>query len=99
MIDRDDLRKKLLKEAALIAVLGFAGFVLLPICIYLVGDAVFGEYGNGGFFAFFSALQRSFRSGEPAVLFLLFSPYLLWQLVRIAVWGFRRLESPAPPDV
>lgn len=85
----DEIKNRLRKETALLAVLLFVGLVVLPLSIYLVGMAVFGEYGNGGFSSFFGALHREFRAGEPAVLFLLLSPYLLWQLMRLAIWGFR----------
>jgi hypothetical protein len=84
------LKKRLLKETALLAVLGFIGLAVLPLCIYFVGQAVFGEYGNGGFSGFFGELHRKLREGEPSVWFLLFSPYLLWQLLRLTLWASRQ---------
>ncbi|HET6630008.1 MAG TPA: hypothetical protein VFG91_09560 [Woeseiaceae bacterium] len=80
-----------MKETALLAILVFFGLAVLPLCIYLVGEAIFGEYGSGGFGSFFGALHRELREGEPAAWFLLLSPYLLWQLVRLTLWGFRQL--------
>ncbi len=85
------MKNRLLKETAILAVLVFLGLALLPLCIYLVGQAIFGEYGSGGFSGFFGALHRELREGEPAAWFLLLSPYLLWQLARLTLWGFRQL--------
>lgn len=86
-----ELKNRLLKETALLAILGFFGLTVLPLCIYFVGRAIFGEYGTGGFGSFFGALHRELREGEPAVWFLLLSPYLLWQLARLTLWVFRQL--------
>lgn len=91
IVQTTEAKNRLLKELALLAILGCIGLAVLPLCIYLVGEAVFGEYGNGGFSGFFAALHRELRQGEPAVWFLLLSPYLLWQLVRLTLWAARRL--------
>lgn len=78
------------KEAASFAGLLFAGLAILPVSIYLVGNAVFGEYGAGTLADFYADLLGKFIAGEPAVWFLLLSPYLLWQLCRLTVLAFRR---------
>jgi hypothetical protein len=42
-------------------------------------------------------LLGKFIGGEPAVWFLLLSPYLLWQLCRLTIRAFRRTgRRPAP---
>jgi hypothetical protein len=90
-------KDRIVKEATWFAVLLFIGLVILPISIYVVGNAVFGEYGAGGFGDFYGQLLTNFFGGEPAVLFLLLSPYLLWQLCRLTLWTFRHLRrSPSP---
>lgn len=86
-----ELKGRLKKETALLVVLGFVGLAVLPLCIWFVGQAVFGEYESGGLGSFFGALQRELREGEPAAWFLLLSPWLLWQLARLTLWGFRQL--------
>src|SRR5690606_10724661 len=96
LVDRDTLKKLLAREGALFVALVFVGFVVLPLCIYLVGSAMFGAYDDGGLVAFFGALQSELRAGEPAVAFLLFSPWLLWQLLRLTLLAFRRLAPPRP---
>ena len=66
------------------------GLVLLPLAIYLVGDAVFGTYAGSGFGGFYANLHSELRAGQPVVVFLLLSPYLVWMLLRATIWGFRR---------
>jgi hypothetical protein len=87
------------REAAWFAGLLFVGLVILPILIYVVGRAVFGEYGGGALGDFYAKLLGEFLTGEPAVWFLLLSPYLLWQLGRLTVRGFHRGGRPRGPTV
>jgi uncharacterized membrane protein len=84
------LKKTVTRESALFLCLMFIGLVILPYAVYLVGKSVFGEYGGTGFSDFYIALHRSIRDGEAAILFLVFSPYLIWQLARLTIWGFRQ---------
>jgi multisubunit Na+/H+ antiporter MnhE subunit len=87
------LKDRILKEAALFGALLLAGLVVLPLLIYLVGEAVFGAYEGAGFSDFYSRLHGEFRAGEPAVLFLLLAPYILWQLLRATARVFRQLRG------
>lgn len=79
------------REAALL--LGFLAFglLLLPVLIYVVGKAVFGEYGGTGFWDFFGNLHGALREGSIVVWFLVLSPYLVIQALRLTVHWFRRL--------
>ncbi len=83
-------RSPLQREALLFAILGLAGLLLLPAAIYLVGQAVFGDYGGGSYFDFHGRLLGRLLAGEPSVLFLLLSPYLVWQALRLSVRLLRR---------
>ena len=76
----------------LVQLLWFAliGLLFLPLAIYFVGEAVFGTYAGRGFANFYGNLHRDLRAGQPVVVFLLASPYLVWLLLRLTVWGFRR---------
>ena len=89
-VDLDSLKNTATKEIALFLGLTFFGLLILPLAVYLVGKSVFGEYGGMGFSAFYGTLHSSIRDGEPAVLFLVFSPYVIWQLSRLTIWGFRQ---------
>jgi hypothetical protein len=78
------------KESLLFLSLLLTGVFVLPAAIYLVGRAMFGEYGGTGFPAFYGMLQSELWSGEPSVWFLILSPYLVWQLLRLTLHAFRR---------
>ena len=82
--------KSVKKEGALFAILLFAGFVLLPIAIWFVGKAVFGAYGGAGYGEFFSTLSGKIRSGDRVAWFLVLSPYLVWQCLRLMAFGWRQ---------
>jgi hypothetical protein len=66
------------------------GLLILPFAVYTVGNSVFGEYAGRGFSAFYGTLHSNIRNGEPAVIFLVLSPYAIWQLTRLTIWGFRQ---------
>ena len=95
---KSSVKRRVLREAALLTGLVFIGLVVLPLGIYLVGQAVFGEYGDGGFGSFYGELHRYLRDGEPVVWFLLLSPYLLWQLMRLTMVASRQFRRKAPAD-
>ncbi len=84
------LKKSAIKELATILYLTLFGLIILPPAIYVVGKFVFGAYGGAGVFAFYGTLLRAILDAEPVVLFLILSPYLIWQLARLTAWGFRR---------
>ncbi len=82
------------RESALFLILMFVGLFLLPVSIYFVGHAMFGAYGGSGFSAFYGALHSDLRAGVGAVWFLVCSPYLGWQLLRLTWAGFRLAGKP-----
>lgn len=84
------LRYRIVSELALLSVLVLIGVALVPVAVYLVGEAFFGDYGGGDFAAFYRDLHAQFRAGNAAVWLLLLSPYVLWQLARATAWGARR---------
>lgn len=75
----------------------FLGLVLLPVAIYLVGQAIFGEYGGAGFGDFYSGLSSRIRGGDAAAWFLVLSPYLGWQTLRLIALGWRLAGRPPQP--
>lgn len=83
-------RQTLTREAALLLWFALAGILLLPLAIYLVGQSVFGDYGGGAFADFYRDLHSRLRGGDPVVWYLVCSPYVFWQLLRITLWAFRR---------
>ena len=83
------IRRILTKELALLAILLFLGLAVLPIAIWFVGKAVFGAYGGAGYMDFFGTLSGKIRTGDLVAWFLVLSPYLVWQIVRLMALGWR----------
>ncbi len=89
------MKHKLVNELALFSALLFTGFLLLPVAIYFVGGIVFGGY-EGGYGGFFGKLSRGLVSGDLPTWFLVLSPYLVIQVIRVSFYLFRRSGgSPA----
>ena len=83
------LRKTITRELGLLLGLLFVGMVLLPVAVYVVGQAIFGEYGGGSYGGFFDDLSGRVRAGDAAAWFLVLSPYLGWQTLRLMALGWR----------
>lgn len=88
-----NLSTLLKKEAAVFLVLLLIGLVLLPICIWVVGNAVFGAYDGAGYSDFFGTLSGKIRSGNPVAWFLVLSPWIVWQCLRLIAFGWRSAEE------
>ena len=87
-------RSQIRWEAAWLIAFLFLGLVLLPVAVYVVGIGVFGDYEPDGFAGFFGEFSSEFRSGQPAVVFLILSPYLIWLLCRLTYWAYQRSKLP-----
>lgn len=83
------LKKTVRKETFLLIGLLFVGFVLMPIGIYLVGQSLFGAYGGQGYGDFFGTLSQKIRGGDTVAWFLVLSPYLVWQCLRLTAFAWR----------
>lgn len=83
------LRTGIRKELALLTGLLFFGLVLMPIGIFVIGQAIFGAYGGHGYGDFFGTLSAKLRSGDIVAWFLVLSPYLLWQILRLMALAWR----------
>ena len=92
---QDSVRKTVTREAALFLGLLLIGLVLLPVAVYIVGQAIFGDYGGGSYGHFFSELSGRIRNADPAAWFLILSPYLGWQTVRLVALGWRATGQKA----
>ena len=87
--NQSTLSTLLKKEVALFTGLLFVGLVLLPVCIWFVGNAIFGAYDGAGYWEFFGTLSSKIRSGNPVAWFLVLSPWLVWQCLRLIAFGWR----------
>jgi hypothetical protein len=81
-------RQNLKYETAAFLGLLFIGVALMPMAIFAVGQAVFGTYGGVGYSDFFSTLSIKVRHGDWVAWFLILSPYMAWQCLRLmgAAW-------------
>ena len=78
------------REAILfLATLLFSLF-LLPAAIYLVGQAVFGDYSGTGIAEFYGRIYSGIGAGDGVIWFLVLSLYLGLQMLRLTIWLFRR---------
>ena len=82
-------RQRATKELAYLAGFLFLGLVIMPIIVFQVGQAVFGAYGGAGYGDFFGTLSARVRSGDSVAWFLILSPYLGWQCLRLLLFGWR----------
>jgi hypothetical protein len=91
------VRKAITREAALFLGLLLVGIVLLPVAVYFVGRAIFGDYGGGSYGHFVFELSGRIRAADPAACFLVLSPYLGWQILRLIGLGWRAAgRGPEP---
>jgi len=91
--DRSTLVKIIRKEAGLFVGFLFLGLIVMPVAIYVVGQNLFGEYGGHGYGQFFGELSGRIRSGDGTAWFLVLSPYLGWQSLRLLLFGWRLTSS------
>jgi len=78
------------REAILFLATLLFGLFLLPAAIYLVGQAVFGDYSGTGIAEFYGRIYSGLGSGDSVIWFLVLSLYLGLQMLRLTIWLFRR---------
>jgi len=79
------------RELVMLAVALAAGFLLGPILVFLVGQAVFGPYGDGaGMTTFFTDFRHGLAAGQVVPWLMLLAPYLLLQWLRLLALPLRR---------
>ena len=83
------LSRSIRKEAVLFVALFLFGLIVLPVCVWFTGKLVFGAYGGSGYGEFFAALATRIRSLDPAAWFLVLSPWIVIQILRLMLLGWR----------
>ena len=81
------------REALLFLALLFFGLVILPMAIWVVGGAIFGAYGGAGYADFFGTLSAKIRAGDWVAWFLVLSPWIAWQILRLAAFAWRGAQE------
>lgn len=87
------LNKSIRNEVILFAVCLVLGLFFLPAAIYLVGELIFGAFGGGGFGDFYGSVQAAIWAFDPVVWFLVLSPYLVVQSLRVTFRLYRALRT------
>lgn len=95
--NRRALVKHISKEAGLFVGFLFLGLIVMPLAIYFVGQNIFGDYGGHGYSQFFGELSGRIRSGDGVAWFLVLSPYLGWQTLRLMLLGWRLTSQRKMP--
>ena len=83
------LGKVLKTEVMLLIGSLFVGLVLLPVAVWFVGHVVFGAYDGAGYAEFYGMLSGKIRSGDAVAWFLILSPWLVLQCLRLMAFGWR----------
>lgn len=76
------------RELIIALALVLAGLLLMPLGVYLVGQATLGPYARGGMSALLGDWFRSLFRGESAPWMLALGPLavvLIWRLFRLAL--------------
>ena len=76
------------RELTIASALLAGGLFVIPIGVYLVGDRLFGEYGDGDVLMLAEKIWGDFLTLRPAAWILVLGPYLTVQLLRVIrrVW-------------
>lgn len=88
-------RRRLKKGLLVFGALFLCGLLLVPCLIYLVGQGIFGAYADGNLLAFLAAYFTRVLGADLSAWFLVLSPYLLWQTLRLTVRAMRGRPRPA----
>lgn len=86
------------KELLIFAVLFLTGLIVLPLCIYVVGVSVIGEYSpDAGLSGLLLAIWGDLARFRIAAWLLVLSPWIVIQLVRLAVRLWRGTAGAPDP--
>lgn len=78
------------KELAYLVAALAVGALLEPILVFLVGQALFGDYAEGaGLGTFFANFWKDLAAADPVPWLMLFAPYLLVIWLRLVTYPVR----------
>jgi len=81
---------KIKRESAVLAFSAAAGFLLVPMAVFLTGQEVFGPYRDGaGMLSFYADFQSGLLAGDPIPWIMFISPYCLVQWLRLLAFPLR----------
>ena len=87
------------KELAYLVPALVVGAFLEPVLVFLVGQALFGDYAEGaGLGTFFGNFWKDLVAGDPVPWIMLLAPYLLVLWMRLATYPFRQAGDGKTAD-
>lgn len=87
------------KELAYLVPALAVGAFLEPILVFLVGQAMFGDYAGGaGLGTFFSSFWEDLLRADPVPWIMLFAPYFLISWLRLVTFPFRHAKGAETAD-
>ena len=87
------LKRIAVRESALFAGFLLVGLLVLPIAVFVVGKSVFGAYGGDGYMDFFGKLTMKLLAFDGDAWFLILSPYMGLQTLRLTLLGWRKTAA------
>ena len=87
------MKRTSIREAILLGSCLLFGLLLLPVAVFFVGQTVFGAYGGDGYGEFFTTLMGKILAFDLSAWFLVLSPYLALQTLRLALFGWRKTAA------
>lgn len=87
------------KELAYLVAALAVGALIEPILVFLVGQALFGDYAEGaGLGTFFGNFWKDLAVADPVPWLMLFAPYILLIWLRLVAYPFRHPGSQKAAD-
>ncbi len=84
------IRRRMIREAIVLAAFMLFGLFLLPVLIYMAGDYTLGPYDeDGGLGLFLKDFYGYLPAGDPGAWLLVTGPYLIFLTVRVLSWPWR----------
>jgi hypothetical protein len=79
----------LTRELLTLALAVLLGLVIAPTIVYVMGQAVLGDYAHGGYLALMSDVLRALAVGTLPFWLLVLAPYAAVWVWRILRWSWR----------
>ena len=68
------------------------GLLIVPLGLFAINDFIFGKYSGDGFVGFYNDYFDLLKNGNLFSWFILFSPYLVYSVVRLFIKFSRKFN-------
>ena len=69
------------------------GLLIVPLGLFAINDFIFGKYSGDGFVGFYNDYFDLLKNGNLFSWFILFSPYLVYLVVRLIIKFSRKFNT------